>query len=125
MLDSHQEPPESSKAPNQDLKDMDVLGTFKIKMESHNSEHGCIKNQFLCPKQDQDAKPQSGTSDILQSHKSGLKVHGCPLHLQNGDREPKFGSWVYQRPVTISKSMSGGKTEVRNLQHLSKLQMRT
>ena len=28
-----QEPPASSKAPNEDLKDMDVLYTFKIKME--------------------------------------------------------------------------------------------
>ena len=28
-----QEPPEFSKAPNEDLKDMDVLCTFKIKIE--------------------------------------------------------------------------------------------
>ena len=28
-----QEPPASSKAPNEDLKDMDVLCTFKIKIE--------------------------------------------------------------------------------------------
>ena len=28
-----QEPPASSKAPNEDLKDMDVLCTFKIKLE--------------------------------------------------------------------------------------------
>ena len=30
----NQEPPVSSKAPNQDLKDMDVLCTFKIKIGS-------------------------------------------------------------------------------------------
>ena len=29
-----QEPPVSSKAPNEDLKDMDVLCTFKIKIQS-------------------------------------------------------------------------------------------
>ena len=29
-----QEPPASSKAPNQDLKDMGILCTFEIKMES-------------------------------------------------------------------------------------------
>ena len=52
------------------------------------------------------AKPQSGTSSILQSPKSGLKGHGCPLHLQYQGREPKFRSWVYQRPVTISTSRS-------------------
>ena len=34
-----QEPPASSKAPNQDFKDMDVLGTFKIKIEGKNIEH--------------------------------------------------------------------------------------
>ena len=37
-----QEPPESSKAPNEDLKDMYVLCTFKIKTESQNSDHGHI-----------------------------------------------------------------------------------
>ena len=40
-----QEPPASSKAPNEDLKDMDVLCTFKIKIESQNLDHGCIKDQ--------------------------------------------------------------------------------
>ena len=46
MPNPSQEPPASSKAPNEDLKDIDVLCTFKIKIE------------------------------------------------------PKFGSWVYQRPMT-------------------------
>ena len=32
-----QEPPASFKAPNEDLKDMDVLCTFKIKIETQNS----------------------------------------------------------------------------------------
>ena len=40
-----QEPPTSSKAPNEDLKDMDVLCTFKIKIESQNLDHGYIKDQ--------------------------------------------------------------------------------
>ena len=39
-----QEPPESSKPPNQDLKDIYVLYTFKIKIEKQNLEHGCIKD---------------------------------------------------------------------------------
>ena len=42
---SSEEPPASSKVPNQDLKDMDVLCTFKIKIESQNFEHRCIKDQ--------------------------------------------------------------------------------
>ena len=45
MPNPNQEPPGPSKAPNEDLKDMDVLCTFKIKIESQNSDHGCIKDQ--------------------------------------------------------------------------------
>ena len=45
MPNLSQEHPVSSKATNQDLKDMDVLGTFKIKIESQNLEHGFIKDQ--------------------------------------------------------------------------------
>ena len=45
MPNSSQEPPASSKTPNEDLKDIDVLCTFKIKLESQNLDHGCIKEQ--------------------------------------------------------------------------------
>ena len=45
MANLIQEPPASSKDPNQDIKDMDVLCTFKIKIESPNSNHGYIKDQ--------------------------------------------------------------------------------
>ena len=83
------------------------------------------QGSWLYPNQYQDAKPQSGTPSVLQSPKSGLKGHGCSLHLQNQDREPKFGSWVYQRPVTIFKSRSRCQTPVRNLQRPPKPQMRT
>ena len=100
MPNPSQEPPVSSKALNEDLKDKDVLCTFKIKIESQNLDHGYIKDQWPYPNQDQDAKPHSGTSSVLQSPKWGLKGHGCSLHLQNEEREPIFGSWVYQRPVT-------------------------
>ena len=40
MPNPSQEPPMSSKASNEDLRDMDVLCTFKIKIESQYSEHG-------------------------------------------------------------------------------------
>ena len=36
MPNPSQEPPASSKAPNEDLKDMDVLCTFKFKIENKN-----------------------------------------------------------------------------------------
>ena len=45
MPNPSQEPPAFSKTPNEDLKDMDVLCTFKIKKESQNLDHGCIKDQ--------------------------------------------------------------------------------
>ena len=35
----------TSKASNKDLNDMDVLCAFKIKTESQNLEHGCVKDQ--------------------------------------------------------------------------------
>ena len=45
MLNLREEPTASCKAPNQDFKDIDVLYTFKIKIESQNLEHGCIKEK--------------------------------------------------------------------------------
>ena len=62
-----QEPPASSKSPNEDLKDMDVLCTLKINKESQNLEHGFIKGMRPYTNQDQDSKPQSRTSNSLQS----------------------------------------------------------
>ena len=40
-----QEPPASSKAPIHDSKDLSVLPTFKIKIESKNLDCWCIKDQ--------------------------------------------------------------------------------
>ena len=45
MPNPSQKHPASSKAPNDDLKDMDVLCTFKNEIESQNLDHGCIKDQ--------------------------------------------------------------------------------
>ena len=93
---------------------MDDLCTFKIKIGSQNSEYGCTKHQWPYANHDQDAKPQLGTSSILKSPKSGLKGHGWSFHLQNQDREQKFRLWMNQRPMTISKSISGWKPPIRN-----------
>ena len=125
MLNPCQEPQASSNSPNQDLKDTVVLCTFKIKIESRNWDHGCIKYQWPYPNHDQDAKPQSGISSILQSSKSGLRGHWYSLHLQNQDREPKIETWVYQRPVAISWSGSRCHTMVRNPHSPPKLQIRS
>ena len=45
ILNPRKEPPASSKALNQDFKDMVVLCIFKIKRESPNSDHGYVKDQ--------------------------------------------------------------------------------
>ena len=58
MPNPSQEPPASSKAQNEALKDINVPRTFKIKIENQNSNHGCIKDQWPYPNQNLDAKPQ-------------------------------------------------------------------
>ena len=45
MPNPSHDPPAFSKVQNQDFKDMYVLGTFKIKIEGQNSDHGCIKDR--------------------------------------------------------------------------------
>ena len=120
-----QEPPASSKAPNEDFKDMDVLGSLKIKIEGKNIEHRSTKDQWPYTNQDQDAKPQTGTSRVIWSSKWGIKIHGCSLHLQNQYKEPNVRSLVYHRPVTISKSRLRSQTQVRILQQPQKPEKRT
>ena len=125
MLNPNQEPPEFAKTPNDDLNDMNVLCTFKIKIESQNLDHGCIKDQWPCPNQDQEPNSQSGTSSVLQSPELELKGHGKSWHLQTQDREQKCRSWVYQRPVNISKSRSRCQTPVRDIKYPQKPKIRT
>ena len=45
MSNPSQEPTASSKAPNEDFKDMYVLCTFEIKIESQNMDYWYIKDQ--------------------------------------------------------------------------------
>ena len=60
-----QEPPESSKAYNQGLKDMDDVCTSKTKIERQNLKYWCVKDQTPYPNQDNDSKPQLETSSVL------------------------------------------------------------
>ena len=83
----------SSKGPNEDLKDMEVFCNFKIKIESQirimvvakNRDHIQIKIQMPNPSQEPSASSKAPNED--------LKGHGCSLHLLNQDREQKFKSW--------------------------------
>ena len=45
MPNPSQQPPVSSKAPNEDLKDMDDPCALKIKIKSQYLDCGCIKDQ--------------------------------------------------------------------------------
>ena len=107
-----QQPPVSSKSPNQKLKVMDVLYTFKMKIESQNLDHCCIKGQWPYRNQDQGAKPQSGTSSILQNSEWGLKGHICSWHLQNKDSQNLDhvcikDQWPYPNQDQDAKPWSG------------------
>ena len=123
MQNPSQEPPASSKALNKDLKNQCVLCNFKIKKDSQNFGHICIKRHWPYPIQNNYINLQSGAFNILQSPNSGLKGPWYCLQLQSKDGEPQFGSWVYQRPLTTSKSGSRCQTSVRNLQQPPNLQI--
>ena len=95
MPNPNQEPPASSKAPNEGLKDMDVLCALKIKIESQNSDHGCVKSsdhvqiKIKMPNPSQEPKHPPKPQAVL-------KRYGCSLLFQKQDREPKVGTFVYQ-----------------------------
>ena len=116
MPNPSQEPPASSKAPKEDSKDVDVLCTFKIKIESKKLEYWCINNHWTDPNKDQDTKPQSWTSSILQSPKWGLQGHGCPLHLQIKIESPNLDygcvndQWLYPNEDEDAKPQSGASS---------------
>ena len=115
----------SSKSQNEDLEDSNVCCTFKIKRKRVKIWIMGVSVQWPHLNKNQDAKPQSGNFSILQSSKWEFKEHGCSLHQQNQNEQPKFGSLVYHTPVTISKSRLRCQTPVKNLQHLPKPQMKT
>ena len=57
MPNPSQKPPASSKIKSQNLKEMDDICNFEIKLERQNLKWGTIKDQWLYPNTDQDAKP--------------------------------------------------------------------
>ena len=73
MPNPTQEPPASSKASNKDLKDMDVLLTFKIKTESPNSVLGCIRDHRLYPNKIKMPNPSQEPPASSKAPKEDLK----------------------------------------------------
>ena len=70
MPNHSQEPPATSKSPNQDLKDMYTRHTSKIEIESQKIDHGWIKDQCQYSNKE---KSNSGTFSILQCPNQDLK----------------------------------------------------
>ena len=66
-----------------------------ISRESQNSDHCCIKNQCLYPKKDQDVKPESGTSSVLQAPTQDLKDMVVVCTFQT-----KIESWIWNMGVS-------------------------
>ena len=79
---------------------------------SQISDHGYINAQWPSPNQDLNAKPESGTSSILQNPKSGVKGKGRSLHLQNQDREPKI--WKLDRKLSFLPNQPGHPKRMDN-----------
>ena len=107
-------------SPKSGLKDMDVLCTFKIKIESQNSDHGCLKEQWKRTKKDQDPKPQSETSSILQTPNEDLKEMGVlctfkikieSLNLDHGFIKDK---WPYPNQDQDEKPQSGTSSIIQS-----------
>ena len=98
MLNPSQEHPTSYKAPNKDYNDMDVLCTFKIKIESHNSKQGCIKDQWPCLIQDQDTNPSKEPQANSKAQNQDLKDMDvlCPFKIKMKSQNLKHLCIKYQ-----------------------------
>ena len=114
MQTPSQEPPASSKAPNHDLKDMDVLCSFKIKIKSQHLEHGCIKTsdhihimvKIPDPRQEHPASAKAIYQDLkdtyvpctfeikIESHKldQGFSKNQGPYPNQDHAAKPQSGT---------------------------------
>ena len=99
---------------------MDILCNFKIKIESQNLDHGCVKDKWPYSNQDQDSKTKSGASSILKWQKIGFEGHRCSLHLQNHDAETQseYGcikdKWQYPNYDQDAKPKSGTSTIIKS-----------
>ena len=87
-----QEPPASSKARDEDLKDMDVLYPFKIKIERQNLEHGCLKDQCTYPSQDQYVNPKSVPSVSSKAPNKDIKDMDvlCTSKIKIGSQNSEY-----------------------------------
>ena len=78
MPNPNQEPPTSSKAPNEDLKDMDFFAPSKSRYKAVIWIIGASTTSDIIQIMIKMQNPS-----ILESPKSGLKGHGCPLQIKH------------------------------------------
>ena len=92
-------PSMSSKASDQDKKNMDALCTLEYYIFNQEyikaNNYIQIMTKILVPNQKHSASPNLIT---------GLKGHGCFLHLKNQERKLKLRTCLYWRLMTISLS---------------------
>ena len=73
MPNPSQEPSESSKAPNEDLKDLDVLCSLKTKIDSQILQYVWTKDQWPYPNQYHDSKPSQEPQESSKALNQDLK----------------------------------------------------
>ena len=79
VLNLSQEPSVPSKVPNEDLKDMYIIGVFKIKIDRQNLENWCIKNQIPPLNPLQEIRRGKPTINTLPNKKYPVKT--MPLQI--------------------------------------------
>ena len=108
-----QHPP---KHQNQDLKDIDDLWTFKVKIGRQYLDYRFINDKWPYPNQGQNPKPQSGTSNILKSTKLRVKGQGCSWKIgsQNLEHGCNNDQQLYLNQDQNPKSQSGTSSILRS-----------
>ena len=93
MPHPNQKPPASFKAPNEDLKNMDILGTLAIKKESQNLVYGITKDQLPYPNTYQDANPQSEPTASSKASNQDLKDMDvlCTFNIKKESQNLVYG----------------------------------
>ena len=145
MKTPSQKPPASSKAPNQDLKDMDILCTFKIKIKTQNLDHGVSNTsdhiQINIRMQNPSQKPPASSKapnqalnvmDVICTFKIKIEsqnlAYGVPktsdhiqinIRMQNPSQEPPASSKTPNQDIKDMYVFCACiiKTESGNLEH--------
>ena len=109
MTNPIQKPSASSKTPNEDLKDINVTCTLKIKLESQNMDHVFIKDQWTYLNIDWDANP--GHDPLASSKATNQELKDMDIlctfqiNIESQNLEQKYvkDQWPYPNKYQIAK----------------------